>query len=114
LGHVCRIKLFTKIFVEYHSSPDVDDRVGEEKLAEQRKKERHRSEVVQLHGRLADMIGSVCEWLLKDTICTIWHQRCGQNFWIAAQFKAIQPWEEAPKTEGKRKYDDDDFYHKRC
>ena len=35
-------------------------------------------------------------------------------FGIAAQFKAIQPREEAPKTEGKCKYDDDDFYHKGC
>src|SRR4051794_18282322 len=39
LGHVCRIGPFTEIFIEYHSSSDVDDRVGEEKLAEQRKKE---------------------------------------------------------------------------
>jgi hypothetical protein len=41
------LDLLPKFFVEYHSSPDDDDRVGEEKLAEQRKKERHRSEVAQ-------------------------------------------------------------------
>jgi hypothetical protein len=91
------LDLLPKFFVEYHSSPDDDDRVGEEKLAEQRKKERHRSEVAQLHGRLADVVGSVCEWLLNDTICMIWHQRCGQILWIAAQFKAIQPWEKSAK-----------------
>jgi len=73
------------------SSLNGDDRVGEEKLAEQRKKERHRREVVQLHGRLAEMVGSICEWLLKDTICMIWHQRGGQILGLLPNAKQSNP-----------------------
>ena len=47
------------------SSLNGDGRVGEEKLAEQRKKEDIGSEIVQLHRRLAEMVGGIYEWLFE-------------------------------------------------
>lgn len=57
LGHVGRVRRFAEIFVEHDSSRDVDDQVGSDKGAEMRKKERHRSEEVQLHVGLAHSVG---------------------------------------------------------
>jgi hypothetical protein len=47
------------------------------------------------------MVGSICEWFLKDTICMIWHQQCGQILGLLPNAKQSNPRKEASKNELK-------------